>query len=198
MDENSTHHETGDPEDSADSNLRPSNRASDLNQDFVRLLAVHERTIRGFVRSLLPYPNDVDDLMQEILVIAWKKFDDLKDHHAFPRWACAIARYQVLNFRRKNARDRLVLSEEIVALIADEGLEETADRKDELKALEDCMQRLPSDKRQLIMQTYQPDVSIARIADELGKTENSIYQLTWRIRQTLWNCVSVKLSGLNS
>ena len=77
-------------------------------QDFVRLLALHERAIRGFVRGLLPSSSDVDDVMQEVLVVAWKKFGDLNNRDDFPKWVCAIAKYQVLSFRRRMARDKLV------------------------------------------------------------------------------------------
>ncbi|MEM9411522.1 MAG: sigma factor, partial [Planctomycetota bacterium] len=108
------------------------------NSEFVRLVAIHDRTIRGYVRSLLPQSEYVDDVMQEVLVIAWKKFSDLRDSKDFDRWACTIAKYQVLNFRRRMARDKLVMSDDVVRMLAEEGIGDQDDRKMQLGFLEEC------------------------------------------------------------
>ena len=42
---------------------------------FVSLFARHEQAVRSFVRSLLPSWQDVDDVMQEIVLVCWRKFD---------------------------------------------------------------------------------------------------------------------------
>ena len=62
--------------------------------------------------------------MQEVSLAAWKKFDQLDDVEEFPVWACVIARYEILMFRRRHARDRLVFSERVYELLADQSLEQ--------------------------------------------------------------------------
>ena len=42
---------------------------------FVRLIMRHDRPIRAFLRGLLPTASDVDEVMQEVSVIAWRNFD---------------------------------------------------------------------------------------------------------------------------
>ena len=161
---------------------------------FVQALARHERSIRGFVRSIAPNQNSVDDLMQEILVVAWKKFDQLQDVADFPKWVCAIARYQVLNYRRRIARDRLVLGTEVVQLIAEEGETETHKRDHQLRALENCIDELPSESKQMVQHAYHQGKSIGILAKRQGKKENAIYQKLWRIRQSLSHCVEQKVA----
>ena len=168
------------------------------NIEFVRLIAKHERSVRGFVRSLLPQSDYVDDVMQEVFVVAWKKFDRLRDPEDFPKWICTIAKFEVLNFRRRIARDRLVLSDDLVALIADEGCNENESRKEQLCLLEECIQSLPSDRRQLIRQAYLPGIPISKIAHQINKSENAIYQILWRIRRSLWTCVQKKMAMQNN
>ena len=118
---------------------------------FVRLIMRHDRPIRAFLRGSLPTAADVDEVMQEVSVIAWRKFGQLDDPNGFRRWVCVIARYEVLMHRRKKARDRLVLGQEIEQLIAEEGLEELELREQQLKALEGCLDKLPKERSQLVL-----------------------------------------------
>ena len=87
----------------------------DNNEEFLRLLARHDPAIRAYVRASIPDPADVADVMQNVSVIAWKKFSVLDNPETdFGRWACVIARYEIMKFRRGKARDRLVLDPDIV------------------------------------------------------------------------------------
>jgi len=161
--------------------------------DFVQLMARHERAIRGFTRSLLPSGEAVDDIMQDVFVIAWKKFEQLDHHDNFPKWVCGIARYQVLNYRRSMARNRLVLNSEIINMVAEEGQEDTEESELRLKALEGCLEQLPQENQELVQRVYQQRNAIPKLARETGKKENAIYQKMWRIRRSLSKCVENKL-----
>ena len=92
----------------------------DPHEAFLRLWMQHEPELRAFVRSCCPNAQEVDDVMQEVSVAALRKFSTLDDHSAFGPWACLIARYELLTARRRFARDRLVLDEDIVELLAEE------------------------------------------------------------------------------
>jgi|LakMenEpi03Aug12_release.lakeMendotaPanAssembly.Ray.scaffolds.fasta_scaffold2111164_1 RNA polymerase sigma-70 factor (ECF subfamily) len=76
--------------------------------------------IRAYLRALLLSASEVDEVMPEVAIAAWNKFSSLEDRDAFPQWACVIARYEVVRYRRNRARGRLVLAEDVIALIADE------------------------------------------------------------------------------
>lgn len=102
--------------------LDPKNASADPHETFLRLWMRHEPSLRAFVRSCCPKAQEVDDIMQEVSVAALRKFSTLDDHAAFGTWACLIARYELLSARRRFARDRLVLAEDIVELLAEEVL----------------------------------------------------------------------------
>lgn len=170
----------------------------DNGSQFVRLVAQQERSLRGFVRSLMPNSDHVDDIVQEVFVVAWKKFDHLQDHQDFSKWICAIAKFEVLNFRRRMARDRMVLNEDLIKLIADEGADQSEVRQAQLKALSKCVAELPDQKRNLIRQVYLPGIPISEVAAKFNKNENAVYQSLYRIRQGLWNCVSRRLQIENN
>ncbi len=164
-----------------------------IDAQFVTLLARHEPMIRGYLRALLPGAADVDAVMPEVALVAWRKFAELEDREAFGRWACVIARYEVLRYRRDKARDRFLLDEELLARIADEGLPEISRRDQQMAALERCLEKLPTPRRQLVLGCYAPGASIREIAASSGQTEDGLYQLLRRIRLKLQDCVETTL-----
>ena len=161
----------------------------DPNEDFLRLFLRHEAELRAFVRACLPQPEDVDEVMQEVSLIAWRKFPMLAEKEQFPRWACLIARFEILKRRRAHARDRLVLDEDILEKLAEEGAEETSRRQHQLVALDDCIAKLPQERRELALTAYAAGASMKALAAQMGRTEGSLYQLLARIRQELLRCV---------
>ena len=166
-------------------------------EDFVRLLIRHDRSIRAWLRVLLPTLNDVDEVMQEVSVVAWRKFDQLDDPQNFRKWVCVIARYEVLMYRRKKARDRIVLGKEVEQLIAEEGEQELDLRERQLSALEHCVEKLPEPKRQLVRQVYSASQPINALAQQLGKSSAAIYKTISRVRLSLLDCVQRSLAEDN-
>jgi len=172
--------------------MKPANdvsNPSDPHEDFLRLFTHHEPELRAFVRACLPRAEDVDEVMQEVSLVAWRKFSTLTEAAQFPRWTCVIARYEILKFRRAHARDRLVLDEDIIDQLAEEGAEEMPLRQRQLKALDDCIAKLPRERRELALAAYAPETSMKSLAAQLGRTEGSLYQLLARIRQELLRCI---------
>lgn len=166
----------------------------DPHEAFLRLWTHHEPELRAFVRACVPCAAEVDEVMQEVSLVAWRKFPMLADPAQFPRWACLIARYEILMARRRHARDRLVLDEDIVAKLAEEGAEEMPLRQRQLAALDHCIAKLPHERRELALAAYAPGVSKRELAAQTGRTEGSLYQLLARIRQELLACVERTLA----
>ena len=170
------------------------NPPSDPHEMFLRLWTHHEPELRAYVRACCPRAQEVDEVLQDVSIAAWRKFSTLDDHGAFGPWACLIARYELLMARRRFARDRLVLSEDIVKLLADEAADELPLRNRQLEALEECVQRLPRERRELALAAYARDTSIRKMAAQLGRTEGSLYQLLARIRKELQRCIERTLA----
>ncbi len=160
-----------------------------LDDDFLRLFTRHEPELRAFVRACLPRREDVDEVMQAVSLVAWRKFSLLENHEQYPRWACLIAHYEILKFRRSKARDRLVLDEDIIEKIGVEGETELSWRHRQLSALDGCVAKLPRDRRELVLTAYAPETTMKELAAQLGRSEGSLYQLLARIRQELLRCV---------
>lgn len=158
------------------------------NADFLRHYVEHEPSLRGFVRSLVPTLTDADDVMQEVAMALWKRFGSLDAPENFRRWAFGVARLEALEFLRKKGRDRHVFGDDLIMRLADEA-EEMADRfADERKALDICLQKLPTDLRTLVETAYAPGARMDELAVRLGRTAMAVYKSLHRIRMMLTDC----------
>lgn len=168
------------------------------HETFLKLLLRHEPGIRAFIRAVVQRADDVDEIMQEVSVVAWRKFDSLTAQEGFGRWACAIARYEVLKFQRARARDRFVLDDALMERILEESVEESVeesrDRDLRLPMLERCLEKMPQSRRDLLLQAYSPGCTLRALAERLSKSEDALYQLLRRLRLELKLCVEVGLA----
>ncbi len=171
----------------------------DHYEAFVELFTRHEADLRAFTRSLLPSWDDVDEVMQRTALALWRKFAQFDHDTVFMKWACVVARFEVLAYRRKMARDRLVFSESIMELLANEAQSEAEERQAsalggrEQRALDTCLGKLPEAKRELVILAYTPGIQIVDIAEKQGRRPNTLYMMLNRIRQDLMRCIDASL-----
>lgn len=160
---------------------------------FVKKFAHYEGDVRRFVRSLLPNWTDADEVVQQTAIVMWRKFDQYDPDTNFMKWACVIARFEALAYRRKMARDRLVFREDVLELMADEGVEEMDQRNAEHEALTTCLQAVPEAQRQLLTLAHTQGVNVKELAEQAGSTAAAFYMRLNRLRRRLMKCVESKL-----
>ena len=124
----------------------------------------------------------------------WKKLHQLEREGDFFTWARVIVRFEALRARRNAARDRLVLSEETLDLLAEEAMHTTTDDLErERQALNGCLKKLGDDQRKLVFAASMRDGGVKELAEASNRTANSLYKLIGRLRATLRDCVQRKL-----
>jgi RNA polymerase sigma-70 factor, ECF subfamily len=163
------------------------------HDDFLRLFTANEPPLYGFVRSLVPTREDAREIMQEVVLVLWRKFSAYRTGEDFRRWAFTVARYEVLAYVRDRARDRHVFGDDVFSLLADQALEMNERLDAQRAALEECMQKLPADQRALVVAAYTPGARIDRLAEQCGRTAMSLYKKLQRIRLVLLDCVQKSL-----
>lgn len=131
--------------------------------------------------------------MQEAVLVLWEKFGELREGGDFRAWAFGVARFKVLSWLRDKGRDRLTLSEEAVAQIADETADDEPRLARQRAALETCAEKLVPEQRSLLMAAYRSDVRIQEIAASSGRTIAGFYQWLHRMRRVLLECVQREL-----
>lgn len=170
-------------------------RPQDSQENLIALITRHQAALHAYILGLLPNRSKADDVLQETNLVLWRKAADYDQSMPFMPWACGIARFQVKAANRDAARDRHVFDPQLLDLLAIEdepGLESTAAMD---RALSECLERLPGDKRDLILHRYQPDSSVHQMAANRKVTPGALSVQLHRIRQMLEQCVEGKLSN---
>jgi len=117
--------------------------------EFLRLYAENEVALRAYVRSMLPSQQEAAEVMQDLIVTLWQKFESAAD---FRPWAYAVARSKVLMYLRKRSRDRHIFDEELVEKLADRQTELHDRHSTQREALEHCLRKLPDEQREIAPQ----------------------------------------------
>jgi RNA polymerase sigma-70 factor (ECF subfamily) len=175
----------------ADSPVREVSKDHDR---FLRLFTINESAVRAYVRRLVQLRSDVDDLMQNVAVVLWSKFDQFQDGRDFRAWAFGIARFEVLAWVRDHSRDRRVLASDVLELIADESQERERELSRQRSALECCLGKLRGDQKELLLYVHQPGSSMLEAAAQSGRTNAGFAQWLYRMRQSLLDCVRREVS----
>jgi len=156
---------------------------------FLRVFIQHEAALRAYARALLPDWHAVDEAMQEASVVMWRKVDQLESTDEFLPWAKTVLRFEILKARRKHARDRHVFSNELIEMLAEEGLKEDQPFAERQRALASCLAKLSPANRELVLAPYLADRAVTEIAEQSGRTVNSLYKRMGRLRLTLRRCI---------
>ena len=172
-------------------------KPENAEEKFVQMFAGHERELRGFVRSMGLDWNAVDDVMQMVSLVMWRKWHEFDVGSNFMKWARVITRFEVLKFRRKMARDRHVFHENVMELLAGaaEELDGSGRSEDYRNALQECIKALPERSGRLIQAAYAGDRTIREVADEVGQSATAFYKTLNRIREKLRQCVQQRLDA---
>jgi len=168
---------------------------SEDNNLLVELITKNQGPLYAYIVSLLYRRQDSQDVLQETNMVLWKKRDEAPKNDEFIAWACRVAYYQVLAYRKRNVRDRHFFTEQILSDLAISAATGAASHEPRVEALSGCIQRLTGRSLQLLRQRYFSSQSVTEIADEMNKSVAAVSQSLYRIRRQLLDCVHKQLTG---
>lgn len=165
-------------------------------ESFAARVREHQAGLRAFIRALGVEPDWVDDLAQEVFIIAFRgqeRFDNTRD---FGRWLRGIARHHVANERRKEARRSRLLEGALTDILLGPEESPATDPLDAavvLEALRDCVDRLPERGRALLRRRYETNENAGVLANSFHQSAEAIRQSLLRLRLAVKRCVEDKL-----
>ncbi len=168
--------------------------SEERNVEFVELTARYQRGIYGYIYMLVQNHADTEDLLQQTSLVLWRKFDQFESGSNFLAWACQIAHYEILKFRKENQRHGAFLSDELLERIASERISRSHTHDLHRESLHRCMEKLNQRDNQLIKMCYEGKQSIKQVAVQIGRPVDSVYVSLNRIRRVLLECVRRAIS----
>lgn len=163
--------------------------------------AQSQPAIAAFIYSLVPVPQDADDILQDVAVITVDKFEEYDRNKSFTAWAIGIAKNMVLRHYSKKSSKRSILDQEAIEKVAhvyEADLKSIHDMKSSMEAaLNKCLTLLKGRRKQIFEMHYLYEFTPARIAQHLSITRNNVYRLLHRLRLSLKDCVNQRVQHQN-
>ena len=162
---------------------------ADAHPPLITLLTDAQRVLHAFILAQVADLAAADDVLQETNLVLWDKRDEYTPGTDFRAWAFRVARYQVMAYRKKRTRDRLVFKDDLITQLANDADARAEGHNDRRHALAECVGKLRDDERELLKLKYAEAKSGREIADTTGRSTDAVYQMLHRIRESLIECI---------
>jgi len=169
------------------------NLSNPKTKEFMSVLIPNQNRIHAFILYLVPNRNDAEDILQETLTEVWNKFDDYKAGTDFVAWAVTIAKYKVLNFRKKNKKNITGLKNETIEILQKEGSKSLNSLNNQVDVLKKCVEELSDKEKKYLRLKYESNLTFKRIAEQFGISIQAVCKAVSRIHARLVRCVRLNL-----
>jgi RNA polymerase sigma-70 factor (ECF subfamily) len=168
-------------------------REGDLSA-FDEIVRRHQDNITGLLFRFCPHRSDLEDLVQETMIKAFKNLNKWKETAPFANWLKKIAVNTGYDYFRKKSRQPASLAESSGEAneIALEQLEDRAEarrRSPYTEEVQRLLATLPADDRTVLTLQYLHDMPLQEIADQmdwgLSKTKIKSFRAKRKLKEKL-------------
>ncbi|HYL72642.1 MAG TPA: sigma-70 family RNA polymerase sigma factor [Bryobacteraceae bacterium] len=130
---------------------------------FGELYQQYSRMVHGLLLARVPY-SEVDDLVQDVFLLALRRLPSLRDEKAFPGWLAMIARNQAVDYHRRTPK----------TVEIEEGMLRQRPPEPEALAVLDTILALPDAYRETLILRLVEGLTGPEIAGQTGLTPDSV------------------------
>ncbi|MCR9248705.1 MAG: sigma-70 family RNA polymerase sigma factor [bacterium] len=180
---------------SAESATTPAGTPPDREAAQERLVQRHVRDVWRFLRLLGCAADEADELTQDSFVVALQKGTGDRNPHEVAAFLRRTARHLFLRTRQRDHRRAQLLAQRTERLLDRAAAEQGASNGDaKVAALRQCLAELSERPRRIVELFYAEQRSRRDIATTLGLQETGVKTALQRIRTTLRDCLTRKMS----
>lgn len=150
----------------------------------------HARLVRKLALNILGDEHEAEDVAQDAFVAAWRARERWSPEARFTTWLHRIAVNKAID--RYRGRRAVPETQETITRLVDaaptepsENQQQTLERRETSRTLQDHLARLPDSQRQALTMFYFEDLDVTRIAAILDTTEQAVRSLLKRGKQAL-------------
>lgn len=148
---------------------------------FSRLLEAHDDKMRGVVWRLVPSRSEMDDILQDAYLKAWRSLETFRGEAAFSSWLYRIVYTTALDHLKTQRRRRVVPLEAAAGLSVDDATGALV----ESDALRTALAALPEDQLAVVALVDGQGASYDDVAEMLGIQPGTVGSRLTRARATL-------------
>ena len=139
------------------------------NEGMRMLMDEYQERLYWHIRRLVVYEADAEDMLQEVFIKIYQKFDTFKGDSSLFSWIYRLATNATLSFLRKRKEQNLSLDK--AKLQKADSYFEYGDR--EAVALQEAIHNLPPKQQTVFNLRYYDEMSFKQIAEITDSTESS-------------------------
>ncbi len=140
----------------------------------------YRANIKAFLHSRVSNPDDVDDLLQEVLIKTYKNLDTLASENSIKPWLFQVANNTIIDFYRKKGRLNKFIHDDFHLD------EEDSDTQDELaRCIESFIKNLPQQNAELLTVIDIKGRSQKEYAEETGVSYSTLKSRVQKSRDLL-------------
>ncbi len=167
----------------------------------------YKNLIYSLVKKMIKNDSDVEDLVQETFIKAYKALDKFKFNYSFSAWIYRIASNNTIDFLRKRRFDTFSIDKPIGNAedenyfeIEDNSYSPDADLISEQKAdiIRAAIDTLPENYREIILLRHEEELDYKAIADQLDLPLGTVKAHLFRARKLLYEELKDKYNLLNN
>ena len=165
-----------------------------LSDEFVVDLTAAQDRLFGFIFKRTANRDQAREILQETNLVLCKKAEDYTQGTNFIAWAFRVAHFQILAYRKKTSREKLIFDDDLLAeLEAVDTDARRSERDRRREALANCLLTLSEGHRKLLERRYFNSETVQDIAAEIDKSVNAVSKILHRTRNSLQKCVNTRL-----
>ena len=152
-----------------------SERPQPDDASWTALVARHDRLLRGVARRYRLNASDVDDVLQNTWVRAWRHLDQLRDADAIEGWLVVTVRREAMRLLQRDVREVLAASPVDASQPAAGCVEDAVLERERDACLHAAVGRLPARQRDILRGLLaSPEPSYGAVAARLGMPRGSV------------------------
>jgi len=158
--------------------------------------------LTAFLQSSVRNHAAVDDIWQETMLTAWRRWSDYDRSRPFGAWLRGIARNNILAWQRSAANTHKPVDNTTLdyfdAVFGQIHACEGDTFAEKLDALRDCITALPVQYQDVVHLRYARELMPAAIASHMTQQLETVKKRLQRAKGMLFDCVTRKLNADNA
>ena len=153
----------------------------------------------GYLYAMTRDAELSEEVYQNAAVVVIEKAEKPETIRDFRAWAKEVVRRQALHAiraRKVSARHGRPISPELLEAVSNAFTQDESEGsivRDEAGALRQCLDGLPTDKRELVAMRYECDSSFDEISKRIGSTPAAVQRALSRVRKVLHECIQRRM-----
>jgi RNA polymerase sigma-70 factor (ECF subfamily) len=166
----------------------------DRHTDYLKRFMSAQPALRAYVLSVVRDFHVAEDVVQQVALAAWERFEQYDAKRPFEAWVMGIARNKCTDAFRDRGRTP-VLPDDVLTQLMEDAAVVASEVTERQKALAECLGRLSRNARSVIRMRFAQNLGADEIAERLRRSVAAVRKALTRARAFLVQCTAKVLEG---